>query len=134
MDLSEKDILKMTKKEFQELENFYDGKPFNAFVIVPMKGKHDSGYQYMKFVLLDSFKIVGVVGGYSDVVHFDGIGGFGKNPDFKTLTLKVRDISIDCLPKSKLIRVFSIYSQMEAELPVYSDFIFYFTDLKNKKD
>lgn len=133
----DKDIMKMTKKELMELENFYDGKKFNAFVIVPMNYKHGSGFQCMKYILLDKFEIVGVIGGGSDVIHFNGIGGYGKNPDYTKKTIPIHDLRIDCLPKSKCLRVFTGFDDyMELdELSRYgdkwfvgSDFIFYFSE------
>ena len=63
----------------------------------------------MKFVLTLHNDIVGAVGGWCDVVHLNGIGGYG--PDWqKSLTnrnVPVIDWSIDLLPKSGCLRVFS---------------------------
>lgn len=127
-EIMNKDIMLMTKKELMNLENFYKGDKFNAFVIVPMNYKHDSGYQCMKYILLDKFDIVGVIGGGSDVIHFNGIGGYGKNPDYVKRLVKAHDIRIDCLSKSKCIRVFSDEYMELRDGFCGSDFIFYFKE------
>ena len=126
--MKETEIMKMTKKDFLNLDNFYNGEKFNAIVIVPTNYKHDSNFQCMKYILLKNWKIVGVIGGGSDVIHINGIGGFGKNPDYKNQFVKRHDLRIDCLPKSKCLRLFS---DDDFELDNWfcgSDFIFYIND------
>ena len=71
---------KYTLEELKALDYFLDvGEVFDSVIIVPMDELHDSGYRCMKFILCDDYKgeIIGVVGGGSDVVHLDGIGGYG---------------------------------------------------------
>lgn len=66
--------------ELRSLDYFLDvGEAFDSVIIVPMGYLHDSGYRCMKFVLCNDYKgeIVGVVGGGSDVIRLDGIGGYG---------------------------------------------------------
>ena len=73
-----------------------------SFVIVPLTTKHESGYSNMKFVLLDKFNnIIGCVGGYSDVVYL--------NNDTPKISW-----NIDCLPKSRCLR---IWCHKELTLP-----------------
>ncbi len=59
------------------------GEEYDNIIIIPTGEMHDSGFRCMKYVLLKSdigLDVVGVVGGYSDVIH-------------------VRDeANIDCLP------------------------------------
>ena len=59
------------------------GKEFDNIIIIPTGEMHYSGFGCMKYVLLkweNDLEVVGVVGGYSDVIH-------------------VRDeANIDCLP------------------------------------
>jgi hypothetical protein len=83
----------------------------SSFVILPSRRMHDSGYRCMGFVLVDpEARPMGLVSGYSDVIHFDGIGGFGyrwlerfgRCPD----VLPPIEWTIDCLPRSGLLRVF----------------------------
>lgn len=83
--------------------------PFKGFIIVPTGELHDSGFGCMKFVLTLHDDIVGAVGGWCDVVHLNGIGGYGLGWQ-KSLTgraVPVIDWSIDLLPTSGCLRVFS---------------------------
>ena len=123
-----KDVKEMTKKELMELENFIPKKNFTGIVIVPMNYKHDSGFQCMKYVLLNHWDIVGVVGGGSDVMHINGIGGFGKNPDYTNRRVKAHDLRIDCLPRSKCLRLFSDDEMELWDLFCGSDFSFYYVN------
>lgn len=99
----------MSKKEFRALENSECKKAFNEIIIVPTGKKHDSGFECMKFVLCHNREIVGVTGGCSDVIHLNGIGGYGKSFEeaLKTRKTDVVDWKIDCLPKSHCLRLFS---------------------------
>lgn len=123
-----KDVKEMTKKELMELENFIPKKNFTGIVIVPMNYKHDSGFQCMKYILLNHWDIVGVVGGGSDVMHINGIGGYGKEPNYTTRMVKAHDLRIDCLPKSKCLRLFSDDEMELWDLFCGSDFSFYYVD------
>lgn len=81
---------------------------FRSFVIIPVEhdGKvelHDSGWGCMEFVLVNKdLEPIGKVGGGSDVVCLDGIGGHGshKSRDWGVLDRLVpaKGWSIDCLP------------------------------------
>lgn len=128
------DISFMKKSELQSMPNFYNKAKFNGIVIVPMNYKHDSGYQCMKYILLDREEIVGVIGGGSDVVHINGIGGLGKEPDYKNRIVRAHDLRIDCLPGSKCLRLFSDdYMDLPYDF-CGSDFIFEFVDYKVGED
>lgn len=105
--------LNATKEEFLNLEYKRPEGPFDGFVIVPTGELYDSCYMYMKFALTYHDEVVGCVGGTSDVINLNGIGGYGKNID---AIPKRQDWAIDCL-ENGLIRVFS--STYELELPVY---------------
>ena len=102
------DVFGMTKKELLAIEERKPTSTFNAFVIVPTGERHDSGYECMKFILTDRREIVGAVGGSSDVVHLNGIGGYGENwaQTFDRGVAPIVDWSIDLLPKSHCVRVF----------------------------
>lgn len=59
---------------------------FNGLVIIPVENEngtielHDSGWGCMEFCLIDkNDEPIGRVGGGSDVVNLDGIGGYGAN-------------------------------------------------------
>ena len=119
-----KDIMKMSKKELIEIENFKPDGVFDSVVIVPVKENHDSGFSCMKFVLLKKFEIVGAVSGWSDVIDLNGIGGYGRNLSDYPNKYKHIGWNIDCLPKSKCIRFFC-NKPMEIDDFIGSDFIVY---------
>lgn len=102
-------ILDLTKEELLAIDNFSPQKSFNAVTIIPTGKLHYSGYQTMKLILSDGRDIVGSVSGFSDAIHLNGIGGYGLNYEDALNTGKVDRISwtIDCLPKSGCVRVFS---------------------------
>lgn len=105
------DIMQMSKEDFQKIPSVELPQTFDSFVIVPTDELHDSGWGCMKFVLLSKREIVGSVGGWADVIHFDGIGGYGRWSDWvptKTVPTKIppKGWSIDCLPCGYL-RVFA---------------------------
>lgn len=104
--------LNATKEEFLNLEYKRPEGPFDGFVIIPTGELHESGYMCMKFALTYHDEVVGCVGGGSDVIDLNGIGGYGKYygaPNHQ-------DWSIDCL-ENGLIRVFSLSHNLE--LPEY---------------
>lgn len=92
-------------KEFEELKNFKPKEKFNGCIIIPTKEMHDSGFMCMKFALVQHDKVVGCVGGGSDVVNINGIGGYGKDY-MSAITSQKVDWRIDCLPNG-LLRLFS---------------------------
>lgn len=90
------DITKMKKKDFAavpylDLYKDWDklitnGKlEFDSFVIIPVEDDdhnielHDSGYGCMEFCLIKDNEPIGKIGGGSDVIEIDGIGGYGYN-------------------------------------------------------
>lgn len=103
-----------TKEDFESLPL----RPWNqetecwALVIVPTQQVHDSGYRCMYYVACDKdgealFRIAGG----SDVLHLDGIGGYGyqwlqKGQGVPQL-VPPSGWSLDCLKKSGLLRLFS---------------------------
>lgn len=116
-----------TKSDFLKMENFLPKKPFNEVVIVPTRKMHESGYESMKFILASGSEIVGVVSGWSDVMHLNGIGGYGRDI---TTALKTRKVDlvgwrIDCLHKSHCVRLFTDKQLELDEGFIGSDFIFY---------
>ncbi len=82
---------------------------FRSFVIIPVErnGKvelyDETDWGCMEFCLVnDNMEPIGKVGGGSDVVNLDGIGGYGshKSRDWGVFTKLVpaKGWSIDCLP------------------------------------
>ena len=101
------DIMKMTKKEFNEIPiQRNDEIWFNGFIAVPMRLKHNSGWQAMKFVLLQDRTIVSCIGGASD-----------------NIILCTHNWYIDCLPKSKLLRFYNFRRFNVSDISCFSDFI-----------
>jgi hypothetical protein len=116
-----------TREEFENLDYFKPAGEFDGVVIIPTNELHDSGFRCMKFALTHRGKVVGCVGG-SDVIHLNGIGGYGKyNKDFdvalKTGMVKRIDWSIDCLSNG-LIRLFCSY-KLDIDDFIMSDFNLY---------
>lgn len=99
---------------------------FKGFIIVPTGDLHDSGFGCMKFVLTHHDDIVGAVGGGCDVVHLNGIGGYGIDwqKNLADKKVPVIDWSIDLLPKSGCLRVFSSHKLVLDDF-IGSDFIVY---------
>ena len=116
-----KSILDYTKNDFLNMESKFPETTFSDIIIVPTDDLHDSGWRCMKFILCKKGEIVGVVGGYSDVVHINGIGGWGET--FKEL-IKPIDWRIDCLPGSGCLRLFTDKDCVISRGFVLSDFIF----------
>lgn len=115
----------LTKKQFKEMEYFKPTSPFTDIIIVPTDEIHESGFRCMKFVLWNSIigEIAGVVGGESDVIHFNGIGGYGKDVYANTQPKRIA-YSIDCLKKSGYLRIMTEH-YLEIDDWFYSDFKFY---------
>ena len=109
----DKDINEMTRKDFDKVpsrkwnENIGE---FDSLITLPSRTLHESGYRCMDFVAVRDNKAIARLSGCSDVIHLDGIGGYGLNwmdkyhrvPDATPPT----GWSIDCLPKSGLLRLF----------------------------
>ncbi len=129
-----KDIMQMTIEELRKLENMKPINLFDSIVIVPMGYLHDSGYRCMKYILMFKNEIVGVVGGGSDVIHINGIGGYGDN-FYKTMKngKKGYDWRLDCLPKSQCLRLFSDELCQCDDYIGTSDFIFYVKENAKRK-
>jgi hypothetical protein len=118
-------ITKMTKKEFESLPVRKWGEEISlcdSLVILPTNHKHDSGYMTMDFVACNENRPICRLSGCSDVLHIDGIGGYGEREEGKFFPdmIKPRAWSIDCLPKSKLLRLFSAHGKIRCGLALSS--------------
>lgn len=86
-----------------------EDREFDSIIIVPEKHKHDSGYMCMSFAGVQGCMAVCLMGGSSDVLHLDGIGGYGdwwKGTGSKVPEkVQPKAWCIDCLPCGYL-RVF----------------------------
>lgn len=118
--------LDSTKEEFEKLEYKRPTGKIDGFVIIPTGELHDSGYGCMKFALTYHDEVVGCVGGGSDVIHLNGICGYGKydyeyQTRVRTRKGPIIDWRIDCLPCG-LLRVFTMKFELELPDCVCSDF------------
>jgi len=96
--------------------------------IYEINGMHDSGYRTMDFAAIKNEQPICLLSGRSDVIHIDGIGGFGyhwyekcgKPPN----TIRVSGWNIDCLPRSGLLRLWPSSSKVICA-PALSSFEIY---------
>ena len=109
-----KDLGSWTKKEFESLPSVKwndDVGEFDSLIILPTKHTHDSGYKCMDFVTVLNDVPVNRISGGSDVVHLGGIGGLGYDwiNKYGGVPIKTKPTAwhIDCLKKSKLLRIFT---------------------------
>lgn len=128
----------VTLEELLSLDYQDTTDTFNSVIIVPLDGElHESGYRKMKFILVKKDgTVAGVVGGGSDVLHLNGIGGYGKgsmitNYAWKYGKVNVIDWCIDCLPVCKCLRLFSS-KKLEVEGLVMSDAQIVVSDKQDK--
>ena len=106
-------INEMTRKEFEALPNkeWNELIEFNSLIILPgrTRDKHESGYRCMSFVAVAEKGPQCLLSGCSDVIHIDGIGGYGENwfKKYGTVpqTIPPSGWSIDCLQKSGLLHI-----------------------------
>lgn len=104
-------LTQMKRADFETLPTLGYGETppeFDSLVIIPEKYYHDSGYRCMSFALCKGNEALCKTGGSSDVVHIDGIGGikpYTLNQSTQVFKLG-KGWSIDCLPKSGLLRLF----------------------------
>jgi len=108
----QRDLNDLTKEEFDQVplvewrDNVTD---FDSLIIVPTDQIHDSGFKCMYFIACKGDEPICRISGCSDVIHINGIGGYGlggirkhmEQPRFPT------DWSIDCLKTSGLLRLFT---------------------------
>ena len=108
-------ITDMTRKQFEELPyrpDWHAPVMCQCIVILPGKAadKHDSGFRCMDFVAVnDDLEPVCRLAGGSDVLHMDGIGGLGYgwlNGGGIPVSIAPKGWTIDCLPRSGLLRLF----------------------------
>jgi hypothetical protein len=112
METSTKSFQHWTKKELEALpvrKWDEDIGEFDSLIILPTKHLHDSGFWCMDFVAVKGDEPFCRLSGCSDVIHIDGIGGYGKWDSRSGVPVLVppKGWSIDCVKKSKLIRIFS---------------------------
>ena len=107
------DILKMKRKDFERLGRrkwSEDIGEFDSLIILPLKRRHDSGYRLLDFVAVKKGEPICLLSGCSDVIHIEGIAGFGfdwlRRYNECPKLVPPTEWSIDCLPVSGLFRMF----------------------------
>ena len=96
------DYFLMKKSDFKNLPLYQDyehseDEKYTSFIILPTTKKHDSGYRIMNFVLCKGSEPVCRIEGCADVVHLDGIGGYGPIGSDYTKHYP-SGWSVDCIP------------------------------------
>jgi hypothetical protein len=103
-------IQDMTRKQFEALPHRgwkEDKGKFSSLIILPSRRLHDSGYRCLEFILVnDKGEPICKAGGCADVIHIDGIGGYGKGWSSVPVSIPPKGWSMDCLKKSGLMRIF----------------------------
>ena len=113
-----------TITELRNLQNQYPTTEIDGFIIVPLNKTHLSGFSCIKLVWLNRFQILGSTYGYIDILHLNGIGGYGDifSPEDKTQRI---DWKIDVLKRSRCVRIFvsTCYLKLPdffgSDLPIY---------------
>lgn len=84
-----------------------DNNRYDSVIIVPMNDVHDSGYRCMTYLFCRGNTIVARNNGCSDVLHLDGIGGYGDWTKEQTIPKKIlpKAWRVDCLPNG-FLRIF----------------------------
>ncbi len=118
--MSEKPIENMTRKDFEALparEHWSKPVKCNSIVLLPTRQMHDSGYRVMDFVACNGNRPVCRLSGCSDVLNLDGIGGYGWKWTERYVgvpkMIPPSGWSVDCLPRSGLLRIFPYSWKME---------------------
>ena len=132
-------IDKMTRKEFEALpDRKWDQVIIcNSIVILPTRHMHDSGYRCMDFVACVGNDPLCLLSGCSDVIHVDGIGGYGDNwlRRYGTVPSATPPSgwSIDCLPTSGLLRMWPSSGKILCDSAL-SSFEMYALDKNDKRE
>jgi hypothetical protein len=102
-----KTIHTMTRQEFRDVPPCQDKPPYcTAFVIVPLRTKHDSGYRNMQVVACNENLAVCSITCSTDI-----IGLYNCDPFRASISslISQEDMpyrwSVDCLPASGLLRI-----------------------------
>jgi len=103
----EKHINEMTLQDFQKIEFRMSYNEaigiFDSLIIMPREDLHESGYRKMDFIAVKDNKPTCKLGGCSDVIQM-----------YVWAEMHPPLWSIDCLPKSGLLRVFSAGNKIKA--------------------
>ena len=99
--MSKSDFLSIRRREWNE-----EVGEFDYLVIIPGNSRdlHDSGYRHITYCLCKGNEPICLTSGGSDVIHLDGIGGYGQRPHNYVAGLPhmipPSGWNMDCLPKT----------------------------------
>ena len=103
----------MTRAQFEALplrDHWTKEIECDNIIILPSRRMHDSGFRCLDFVAVTETDMIRL-SGCSDVVHVEGIGGFGYQwlERFKKVPTSVHPVGwcFDCLKVSGLLRLFA---------------------------
>lgn len=125
--MKQEDFAQVPVREWSDTTEMY----FDSIVIVPSARMHDSGFRCMDFVGCCGGEPIIRTGAYPDVIHFDGIGGFGEWTGRLPKQVEPKAWCIDCLPCGYL-RVFCSGKKLKLGTGV-SDQSLYATSLKKSQ-
>ncbi len=137
----EKDINGMTRKEFRGLTRREWDEEIICDSIIILPGRtgdlHESGFRCMDFVAVRDNKPVCLLSGCSDVIHVDGISGWGENwlnkySGIPTL-VPPSGWSIDCLSRSGLLRMWPAGKKIKCSAAL-SSFEMYAVEKEEEND
>ena len=98
-----KDIRKWTRKDFKALPHRERNQEvkFSSLVIIPLRKLHDSGWRLIDYAAVDENGVPFILlSGSSDVIHINGIGGYGKYNGSIPKLIEPLSWSMDCLATS----------------------------------
>ncbi len=107
-DMAKKDFANVKRREWND-----DVGEFDELVIIPGGANdiHDSGYRNITYCLCINNEPICLTSGGSDVIHIDGIGGYGKDwlEKYGKVPSTIPPVAwnLDCLPKSGYLRLWA---------------------------
>jgi len=126
-DYSRKELESLPERGWNE-----DIGEFDSLIILPLRGMHESGFRKMDFVAVKENTPFCRLSGCSDVIHIDGIGGYGEwRGGGIPSSVIPKGWSMDCLKKSGLLRLFCAYSCNLKANPALSSFEIFGVKIKS---
>lgn len=94
-------IFDMKKSDFNSIptREWSEGKmQFTDLVIIPTAHKYESGFRCIRYCACINGEPIAMLGGHSNVMHLDGIGGCGMENYGAATTSAIKPWNMDCLP------------------------------------
>lgn len=98
----------MTREDFEKVPHrkWNEEVRCKSLVLLPLRTKHSSGFRNIDLIAVDAKgEPICACSGCSDVIHFNGIGGYEIASKFYNDVVNA-EFKIDCLGKSGLFRIF----------------------------